>query len=164
MSRASAWLLASMVLVASLPARAVIVQDLYAAEVPVASQSSQALDSGAEAALAEVLVKVSGSAELLRSPAIRSALGEARSHVQQYSFRRAKSPGGELTGRFEFDGGYVTSLVIIEECLEKLKRFSCFFSVLGDFAMNVARRRPRPYRVNLGSLPKLCRDCRPVLL
>mgnify|MGYP002063972858 CR=1 FL=1 len=42
---------------ANLPASAIIVQDLYSAEVPVAGQSGEALDSGASAALAEVLVK-----------------------------------------------------------------------------------------------------------
>ena len=111
MSRASAWLLGCMLLVANLPVRAVIVEDLYAAEVPVAGQGSQALDSGAEAALAEVLLKVSGSAGLLRNPTVKAALGKARSHVQQYSYRRAEGPDGQLTGRFEFDGAYVTSLV-----------------------------------------------------
>jgi len=110
-SRALAWLLGCMLLVANLPVRAVVVQDLYAAEVPVAGQNSQALDSGAAAALAEVLLKVSGSAGLLRDPTIKSALGKARSHVQRYSYRRAQGPEGELTARFEFDGDYVTSLV-----------------------------------------------------
>lgn len=111
MARALAWLLGCTLLVANLPARAVIVQDLYAAEVPVADQGSQALDSGARAALAEVLTKVSGSAELLRDPGVKTALGKARSHVLQYSFRRSKDPEGGLMGRFEFDGDYVTSLV-----------------------------------------------------
>lgn len=111
MSRSLAWLIACVLLLANLPARAVVVQDLYVAEVPVTSQGSQALDSGAQAALAEVLVKVSGSAELLRNPTVKAALGKARSHVLQYSFRRAQGPEGELTGRFEFDGDYVTSLV-----------------------------------------------------
>ena len=111
MSRALAWLLGCTLLMANLPAGAIIVQDLYSAEVPVADQSGAALDSGASAALTQVLVKVSGSAELLRSPAIRGALGKARSHVQQYSYKRADSPEGGLMARFEFDGNYVTSLV-----------------------------------------------------
>jgi hypothetical protein len=91
--------------------RAEIVRDLYSAEVPVADQSEQALAAAAGEALAEVLVKVSGSEEVLRDAPIRAALGKARDHVQQYVYRRRAGPGGALGAHFEFDEGFVTGLV-----------------------------------------------------
>lgn len=91
--------------------RAEVVRDLYSAQVPVADRSSQALASGARDALAEVLVKVSGSEEALDNPAVQDALPDARSLVQQYAFLREEGAGGGLSARFEFDGSYITRLV-----------------------------------------------------
>jgi hypothetical protein len=91
---------------------AATVNDLHAASVPVADQSDKALAAAARVALSEVLVKVSGSAQLLRSPSIVSALGEARSHVQQYSYVRGMPPAPPLAVRFEFDSTFITDLVV----------------------------------------------------
>ncbi len=87
------------------------VRDLYSAQVPVADQSARALSTASRQALAEVLVKVSGSVEVLQYPAIKAALKEARTHVQQYAYSREDGPQGVLSARFEFDGSYVTRLV-----------------------------------------------------
>ncbi len=102
--------LVSAVLLLSLTGRADIVQDLYSAEVPVADQTPAALASASRDALAEVLVKVSGTAGILRNPEIAKALGGARNQVQQYAYRRGEEPG-ELYARLEFDGNYVRQLV-----------------------------------------------------
>jgi len=92
-------------------AAAEVERDLYAATVPVADQGARALAAGAADALAEVLIKVSGSDEVLRNPAIAEALQGARSQVQQYAYRR--TPGDDaLFARFEFDPAYVTGLVV----------------------------------------------------
>lgn len=88
------------------------VADLHAASVPVADQSDKALTAAARVALSEVLVKASGSADLLRNPSIASALGEARSHVQQYSYVRGSPPAPPLAVRFEFESAYITDLVV----------------------------------------------------
>lgn len=88
-----------------------VVADLYTASVPVENQSAQSLTAASRQALSEVLVKVSGSTGLLKTPVIVSALGEARSQVQQYSYVRGEPPGAPLLARFEFDGGYITDLV-----------------------------------------------------
>ena len=100
-----------LLLLAAASTRADIVRDLYSAQVPVAGQSSQALANAAREALSEVLVKVSGSADVLQNPAIRAALAKARDNVQQYAYSRDEGPRGELSARFEFDGSYVTRLV-----------------------------------------------------
>ena len=92
-------------------ARADMVRNLYSAQVPVADQSAQALARASRAALAEVLVKVSGSVDVLQYPTISAALGQARGQVQQYAYARDEDDPRELTVRFEFDASFVTRLV-----------------------------------------------------
>lgn len=92
--------------------QAEIVAGLYAAEVPVADQSSAVLAKASKAAMAEVLVKVSGSVDVLQNPVIEAALAESRSHVQQYAYNRDPVSAGQLSVRFEFDSSYITALVI----------------------------------------------------
>jgi len=94
----------------ALAPRAEVVDNLYSAEVPVADQTSQSLASASRDALADVLVKVSGSEEVLANPLIRSELGGARKQVQQYAYSRGDEEG-ELYARFEFAGSYVNGLV-----------------------------------------------------
>jgi hypothetical protein len=104
-------LLPLLLLLAPLFLRAEIVRDLYSAQVPVADQGAQALARASRDALAEVLVKVSGSVDVLQYPVIQVALKEARGHVQQYAYVRGDSSEEQLLARFEFDGPYVTELV-----------------------------------------------------
>ena len=91
--------------------RAELVADLHAATVPVADQGSKALASASKLALSDVLVKVSGSGNILRKPEITKALSEARNQVQQYAYVRGGPPANELLVKIEFDGAYVTDLV-----------------------------------------------------
>jgi uncharacterized protein len=100
-----------LVLMLSGAGHAEVVKDLYSAQVPVADRSSQALASAARDALAQVLVKVSGSADALDSPVVKDALPGARGHVQQYGFVREEGPDSGLYARFEFDASYITGLV-----------------------------------------------------
>lgn len=102
---------ALLVLTSAQNALAEVVADLYAASVPVTEQSSSVMDSASKEAMAEVLVKVSGSKRVLQYPAITAALKDARSHVQQYSYIRGTPPAPPLSLRFEFDGAYITDLV-----------------------------------------------------
>ncbi|MFT4517886.1 MAG: hypothetical protein ACI9JM_000263 [Halioglobus sp.] len=88
-----------------------IVSDLHSAQVPVAEQSSRALATGAGRALAQVLVKVSGSFELLENSAVQDQLKNARGQVQQYAYLRDANGIEGLSARFEFDSGYITQLV-----------------------------------------------------
>jgi hypothetical protein len=88
-----------------------VVADLYSATVPVADQSSQALATAAKEAMAEVLVKISGTRDVLQSPAVSAALGDARNQVQQYAYVQGKPPAAPLSLSFEFSGPYVTELV-----------------------------------------------------
>ena len=104
------WLIVALMLVAA-ASLAEVVSNLHSAQVPVTDQSSNALASASRDALAEVLVKVSGSEEVLQHPDIVAALPEARSHVQQYAYVRDEQGGDELSARFEFDDSYVNRLL-----------------------------------------------------
>jgi hypothetical protein len=92
--------------------RAELVRDLYTAAVPVPDQAPATLAKASREALSEVLVKVTGSVEVLRNPVISAALGDARGNVQRYGFERGAAPDRDLYARIEFDGGWVTALVI----------------------------------------------------
>ena len=88
-----------------------VVADLYTATVPVADQGAQALASASREAMAQVLVKVSGTKDVLQSPPVAAALRGARDHVQQYAYVRGTPPAAPLSLRFEFGGPYITDLV-----------------------------------------------------
>nr|WP_241263285.1 DUF2066 domain-containing protein [Parahaliea mediterranea] len=92
-------------------ARAEVVGDLYTGQVPVADRSQQELARAASAALAEVLVKVSGSAEVLDLPEVAASLDNALSQAQQFSYARTGDEHRPLAARFEFDRGWVGDLL-----------------------------------------------------
>lgn len=88
-----------------------VVTDLYSATVPVADQSSQALATAAKEAMAQVLVKISGTRDVLQNPAVAAAVADARNHVQQYAYVQGKPPAAPLSLHFEFSDPDVTGLV-----------------------------------------------------
>jgi hypothetical protein len=76
----------------------------------VAGREQASLDEASREAMAQVLVKMSGSAETLALPGISSEIQSARKYVQQYAFLGGQ--GGEpLAARFEFDGTVMTRLL-----------------------------------------------------
>ncbi len=99
------------VLLFSATVRSEVVADLYSATVAVPDQSGASLARGAGEALGQVIVKVSGDDSALQSPVIATALGSARTQVQQFVFSRDAGPEGGLRARFEFDSTYVTGLI-----------------------------------------------------
>lgn len=112
------WALVCLVLLAARGAVAAeLVRDLYVADVPVADRSSGELARASGEGLAQVLVKVSGSVEVLALAPVEQALRGARSRVQQYSYTRIDAPAGgdgpgpELAARVEFDPAQVRELL-----------------------------------------------------
>ncbi len=93
-------------------ARAELVQDLYSAEVAVADQSAAELARAARQGLSDVLVKVSGSTQVLSNPAISTALGDARNRVERYSYQKGPGVPPQTSVKLLFDGAYVTGLVV----------------------------------------------------
>ncbi len=76
-------------LVAALPLRAAVVNDLYEARVEVGNQSPAELKRAARDGLAEVLVKVSGRTDAARQPGLAAALAGADRYLEQYRYEPA---------------------------------------------------------------------------
>ncbi|HLV76417.1 MAG TPA: DUF2066 domain-containing protein [Marinobacter sp.] len=82
--RAALSVLVAGLIVLAAPAHAVSVPGLYYAEVPVADSASGALQQGYRDGLRQVLVRVSGSEEVLSLDGIDQVLAEAESLLQGY--------------------------------------------------------------------------------
>ena len=79
-------LLLSLALVWHAPARAVIVEDLFSIDLPVADQTtSLRLESFSEA-FKQVIVRVSGSDDALRSPAFERPIERSARYVKQFRY------------------------------------------------------------------------------
>lgn len=84
--RALASLLGLALLVTASPVLAVLVPDLYVAEVLVTSRDDTQLTRGARAGLLQVLVRVSGSRTVENSPQVVAALQHPEEYFYQYSY------------------------------------------------------------------------------
>ncbi|MCZ6828110.1 MAG: DUF2066 domain-containing protein [Gammaproteobacteria bacterium] len=85
------------------------VENLYRAVVPVEDHSARQLSRATRRGLAQVLVKVSGSREVLRDPEVSEALDRAQSYMQQYQYRRPQRNTLEL--EVQFDQQLVTEVL-----------------------------------------------------
>lgn len=100
-----------------MPAVAVTVEDLFTVELPVADQTtSLRLESFGEA-FKQVIVKVSGSDDALRSPAFERPSESSARYVKQFRYINRKLPGdeefedGRLFLRIDFDQNLIESLL-----------------------------------------------------
>ncbi len=91
------WLLLWCALGASANAFAIEVTGLYEAEVPVAGQDLTVRQEAMRAALAEVLVKVSGNRAVGGLPGVGELINTAPQYVQQFVYRNAAPPPGVRT-------------------------------------------------------------------
>jgi hypothetical protein len=73
---------------AVLPVKAEKVQNLYTATWPVESQSSSIRAQAIKNSLQQALIRVSGSRDIARSPAVQSALSNADNYLRRYSYQR----------------------------------------------------------------------------
>jgi uncharacterized protein len=81
-------------------ARAVQVQGVYRAEVPVATQEQAKLEQAFKAALETVLVRATGSRGMLNDPAVENLIASAPRYVQQFAYRDTEP----MTLWVQFDG------------------------------------------------------------
>jgi hypothetical protein len=100
-----------------LPVGAVTVEDLFTVELPVADQTtSLRLESFSEA-FKQVIVKVSGSDEALRSPALERPIESSARYVKQFRYINRDSPDDEefeaerLYLRIDFNQQLIESLL-----------------------------------------------------
>ncbi|RBP31036.1 hypothetical protein DET50_10654 [Marinobacter pelagius] len=82
------------------PAQAVTVSGLYSVEVPVDGSSSAQLQQGYAEGLRRVLVRVSGSRDVLARDGVQSVLAEAESLLLSYQFLRGDDGGNRLQMSF----------------------------------------------------------------
>ncbi|MEZ5556796.1 DUF2066 domain-containing protein [Haliea sp.] len=106
------WLAALLLLFACNAWPAELVRDLYVADIPVADRGEAELARAAAEGLAQVLVKVSGSVDVLQRQEIAPVLQGARARVQQYSYSRVDTGTAELSARVEFDPLQVRDLLV----------------------------------------------------
>lgn len=85
------WFLFSLLpLITPLSARAILVNDLYVAEVLVTDESPEQLRAGSRAGLVQVLERVSGSREIEASTLVRSALRNPAAYYNQYGYESSE--------------------------------------------------------------------------
>lgn len=92
------------------PAAARVVDDLYSARVSVPDRSQASLDAAVRDGLSEVLVKITGSREVLSLPVLDRAVRDARDLLQQFSYE--SSDDGDLEIALSFTSDTVRNLVI----------------------------------------------------
>jgi hypothetical protein len=92
----------------TLPASAVQVDSIYSVTVPTVTQSADEKNEAVQQGLIDVLIKVSGSAQVLDNPKVKARLQNANSLVQEFSY--ATGPESDtktpyrLTLRYDADG------------------------------------------------------------
>lgn len=93
-----------------------LAQSLYAGEAPVPDQSDEARAAGMSAALAQVVVKLTGDANVVSRDTVAKALTEAERYAQRYSYRQDVvtengQPAVKLALVAQFDRGAVDRLL-----------------------------------------------------
>lgn len=89
------WLLVWGALCVSAGVSAVEVTGLYEAEVPVVGQDATVRQDAMRAALAEVLIKVTGNRSVGTLPGVAELINSAPQYVQQFVYRNAAVPPGQ---------------------------------------------------------------------
>ena len=89
--------------------KAIEVNDLYQATVPVQNQSRQVRAIAEREALSEVIIKVSGQHEVLESAEIKNAVSNASQYLRQFEFSRDDQ--GQLLLHAQFDENKLNKLL-----------------------------------------------------
>ncbi len=93
-------------------AQAAVVQNLYSASILVPDQSTQAWDQALKPALEQVLIKLTGKAEVAKLPGIQKSLSRAKAWVQSYSYHEEESQDQtRLWLKVEFDPSSINRLL-----------------------------------------------------
>jgi len=101
----------------SLPAKAVTVEDLFTVELPVADQTTGLRLESFSQAFRQVVVKVSGSDDALRSPALERPIESSARYVKQFRYINRSLPEDDefdaqrLILRIDFDQQLIESLL-----------------------------------------------------
>ena len=100
-----------------LPAKAVIVEDLFTVELPVADQTTSLRLEAFSEAFKQVIVKASGSDDALLSPAFKRPIQNSARYVKQFRYVNRSLPddedfeGGRLFLQIDFDQQSIENLL-----------------------------------------------------
>lgn len=81
--------------------RTAIGQGLLAARVPVADQSADAREDALQTAITQVLMRLSGRADIARAAAVSELIANPQQHLQQFYYEGGEGGGLELVARFD---------------------------------------------------------------
>ncbi|RDI39848.1 DUF2066 domain-containing protein [Aquicella lusitana] len=90
---------------------AVKVASLYQAEIPVASQSQDERAQAMKEGLVQVLIKVSGNADIEKNAIIKSSLQRADYYVQEYSYALPSSTSSQYLLQVHFNTKDINQLL-----------------------------------------------------
>lgn len=89
-----------------------VINDLYLAEVPVESQDREERQEAIRTGLNQVLVRVTGSNQVLAVPAIEAALTQPTRYVQRFRYQKREQVGQtQLMLWMRFDENVITKLL-----------------------------------------------------
>ncbi len=101
-------------------ARAAVPQDFYKADVPVASQSGPDRSQAFQQAMAQILVKITGSTVIMQMPRAGEVAQQAAKYVRQYRYAEQPSSGQARPGRPGEDyKPFIISVTFNGEALER---------------------------------------------
>ncbi len=109
--------LVCLLLVCLANARAAVVEDLFTVELPVADQTTSLRLESFSQAFKQVVVKVSGSDDALRSPAFKRPMERSARYVKQFRYVNRSQPdddeldAGRLYLRIDFDQQLIEGLL-----------------------------------------------------
>lgn len=84
-------------------AQAIKVDSLYKSTVPVTSQATAERNQATQQALEQVMIKVSGNAQIINNPKLKTNLAAADSLIQQFSYTPQTTPNFPYLLEIEFD-------------------------------------------------------------
>ncbi|MDQ7050537.1 MAG: DUF2066 domain-containing protein [Enterobacterales bacterium] len=96
MFKIALYTLVALLLLLSTAVRAVEVKDLYLVKWPVAEQSKSARWKAALAGFKEVLVRKSGSEDILRNELVQQSYSKVTSYLQKFEYTRNDDPNQSM--------------------------------------------------------------------
>ncbi|MDH3947869.1 MAG: DUF2066 domain-containing protein [Gammaproteobacteria bacterium] len=99
-------------LLLALPLQADVIEDLYLATVPVESQDREERQEAIRTGLNQVLVRVTGSNQVLTAPGIEAALNQPTRYAQRFRYQQQDKDGKKQQVLWMlFDEGAITKLL-----------------------------------------------------
>ncbi|NNF96166.1 MAG: DUF2066 domain-containing protein, partial [Halobacteria archaeon] len=99
-------------LLLTLPLQAEVIEDLYLATVPVETQDRKERQEAIRTGLSQVLVRVTGSNQVLTAPVIEAALNQPTRYAQRFRYQKQDKDGKKQQVLWmRFDEGAITRLL-----------------------------------------------------